>query len=235
MRGTRLWSSLIAPIVTGVTVGIVLLAAVPTYHRLFPGSPTRTAIHYFAPTDGLNLADGLRVSRTVKGDCSLGGSKSDFAVHETHRCYSKNLILDPCWDKTTFVTVVCVASPWSSTATVVRVRWWLYNLPGPKFQPRRWSYRADPNLRSFPTGLEVGHPRPALSRAAPWALELVNGDRCVIAGGASGEVASQPISYLCDHGFLVGYVDRRRQPWVIGYLRSRTSRVDKVAVAASWN
>jgi hypothetical protein len=127
------------------------------------------------------------------------------------RCITGNIILDPCFDSAARDPniVVCADSPWAHSAVLLRLTEPLPVAAG-----------------------NAGWEHPEL----PWALELANRDRCVVASGATFMVAGLRANYACATGaWVIGEVDRRRPPWSVFYLRSRDSSVlQAVGVRVAW-
>lgn len=99
------------------------------------------------------------------------------------RCFRGNTILDPCWKEASRHAVLCLPAPWSHRLARVDV---VGKLPPPVDFGNRW-----------------------------WALRV--GDdlavRCMAATGAAGVVHGKPVTYVCEHGWvLLGNGPNRSAP-----------------------
>jgi hypothetical protein len=86
-----------------------------------PGAAgARTRVHHFTPFDAVGqVKSGYRASNS-DGTCPQP-SHVDSRRHDAWRCRTGNLIRDPCFESPVSDTeLVCVASPWSHKAVVVR-------------------------------------------------------------------------------------------------------------------
>lgn len=99
------------------------------------------------------------------------------------RCFRGNTILDPCWKQAGRHDVLCLVEPWSHRLLRVRVSG---KLPPPARFGARW-----------------------------WALLAGGavGGRCTAAMGATGVVHREPVTYLCEGGWvLIGDGPDRSSP-----------------------
>jgi hypothetical protein len=70
----------------------------------------------------------------------------------------------------------------------------------------------------------------------PWALELANGDRCVILHEIDTALAGETVHYGCaDGGSVFGIVDRRFPVWTVNYLAPDAISSGLVEVVAAWS
>lgn len=128
---------------------------------------------------------------TVSGTClssSLVTPRRD-AWH----CMAGSQLYDPCFSSSGASGVVlCVTAPWSKTGVKVRLS------------------RPLPNASA-----KSGAPS---SGNQPWALQLYNGQTCVLTSGAALVVSGQSLDYTCTgvtSGGLWGFPSRHSQPWTI--------------------
>jgi len=69
----------------------------------------------------------------------------------------------------------------------------------------------------------------------PWALELGNGQRCVILTGATAPVVGMRINYGCGTGAqVVGDVDRSLPMWKVFYQGEKSISLNQVDVLTAW-
>ena len=122
------------------------------------------------------------------GTCHAG---SEAVGNGAYRCFSGNLVLDPCWAQADVANartlghhVLCAASPWQRTVARVRVR----HLPAADGLPRN-----------------------------VWGIRLVDGRTCTWLQGASSTHHGQRVSYTCGGRlYLYGEPDRSTPRWHIG-------------------
>jgi hypothetical protein len=100
-----------------------------------PATATRT-IRISPVTDhGVRKPGGRVTLRRARGTCLAG---SEAVGGATYRCFSGNLVLDPCWAQRGGDHVLCAASPWRRVVARVGVR----HLPAVQGVPRNvWGIR----------------------------------------------------------------------------------------------
>ena len=107
------------------------------------------------------------------------------------RCFRGNTILDPCWKQTGRHVVLCLPEPWSHRLARVDV---VGKLPPPADFADRW-----------------------------WALAVGDGlgVRCVAATGAAGVVHGKPVTYVCEHRWVLlgDGPDRSTSAWTMAVAR----------------
>lgn len=104
------------------------------------------------------------------------------------RCEAKGLSFDPCFVgmETKPMSAVCILSPWDKNRVQINV--------------------------SSPLNNEDHRPLD-MSRSLPWAIELINGERCQ-ATEPNQNFDSMPIVYRCnDTSFLFGRIQRCNPVW----------------------
>lgn len=179
---------------SGVLAAIALLAASASPPVLGTASHAveRTRLVRWSPFDAAgNIRAGLSVTRQ-RGGC---GRESELIGSVGYRCGYGQFIVDPCWrdgpERTDLV--VCAGTPWKQSVLRLRV----------------------PKLL-FDDGVTFG----AIPHR-PWALELVNGDRCRHYTGAYAAGRGQPqVAYHCESGVDLLMNLRRSSPlWTIGSAR----------------
>jgi hypothetical protein len=80
----------------------------------------RTKVHHFTPFDAVGQLKSGYLATHSPGDCPQP-SFVDSRRHDVWRCNTGNLIRDPCFESPVSDTeVVCVTSPWTHKALVVR-------------------------------------------------------------------------------------------------------------------
>jgi hypothetical protein len=183
-----------AAAIAGMLVVVGLLLS-PWTSDPAPAAAARTALRLFTPfaADG-GLRPGIVAHRRSGGGCHSGSFVSDSPT--AHRCFSGNLILDPCYREPHHSTrarvVFCVDSPWDRSAIRLGV---------------------SGRLRTSPRKARGG---------PPWALQLITDRRCVYASGATTVVRGSRLNYFCIGGrYLFGSPDRRRPLWRIREARDR--------------
>jgi hypothetical protein len=130
-------------------------------------------------------------THTRRGYCWTGSSSAD--RRDAWRCITGNLIADPCFSSSMSArSVVCPSGPWSRSGLRLQLT---------RALPRRLGNRARPSLK-----------------AQPWAIELTDGRRALLASGASEVAEGERLNYFFGAGSkegLWGYPDRAAEPWTI--------------------
>jgi hypothetical protein len=141
------------------------------------------------------------------------------------RCFSGNLVLDPCWqtyEPNGRAVAACLASPEDPRVELI----------------------VGPNIPAKPEASPPGS-------NVPWALEIANPDdpaqplQCVAAPWATGAVAGMRINWTCiplGHFSLrnpVGYAIGNLQvaggkPWTVFYVAASSSQAVEVTVITVW-
>lgn len=147
----------------------------------------------------------LTVKNELSGYCF---AQSQLNVREdAWRCQAQGTIYDPCFvhsgrKKT---EVICPQSPWVGESVRILVAEPLNN---------------------------QGHKTLDMSRALPWAIELVNGERCQ-ALETKEQFDGMPVRYRCSgENLLVGYLQRCRNEWSM--LEKTPTGVNTVALKRAW-
>lgn len=123
------------------------------------------------------------------------------------RCQTEGKIYDPCFVKTAGkkMEAVCPQSPWVGDSIQIEVSAPLIN---------------------------VNHTTLDMSRAFPWAIELVNGERCQ-AISTNEIVDNMPVRYRCsDSNVLIGYLQRCKTVWSM--LEKTSGGVVSVDFSRAW-
>jgi hypothetical protein len=167
----------------------------------------RTAVNtYVAWTASGALASGLHATNTVQGSCFTTSIALD--TSGVYRCMSGNDLYDPCFAGAASSDVLaCTASPWAGVTLL-------------------------DNTASLPVGDLPSSAPPTV----PWAIELVNGAKCVIGTGANSQIGGVTVQYYCSGTSVTSSVDQTSDPWTVQYDPSSTSSVlTSVAVATAWD
>ncbi|WP_298627850.1 hypothetical protein [uncultured Legionella sp.] len=126
------------------------------------------------------------VINKVSGECY---SQSQLIKREdAWRCQANGVVYDPCFVKTGVINneAVCPLSPWEADSTKIEVSTSLNN--------------------EYHIPLDM-------SRAFPWAIELVNGERCQ-AIDSNEFYDAMPVRYRCsNNNVLIGYLQRCKSVW----------------------
>ena len=169
-----------------------------------------TRVRIFTPFSPTGLNSGLTVKERVNGSC-MAGSLADASRVDAWRCSVGNQMHDPCFENSFGERglLACVQMPWTSSVTMLRP---ISPLPAPE------NDKGDPG------------------EILPWALELANGQRCVLLTGATGAVAGMRVNYECSDGYYVaGPIDRTLPLWRV-FHQSATGSIamDQIEVSAAW-
>jgi hypothetical protein len=177
------------------SVGVLFVTAVLTL--VLGGSAatgqSRTHVVKWSPfTRSGELKQAFHVRRAGRnGDCYL---ISEIVGDITYRCSAGHGLWDPCWrdgpERTS--NVICVPTPWTKTVERIHV----------------------PHLL-FRAGVDFGP-----LDDYPMALELADGNRCRLLGGAHDTVpGGQVVDYMCQHDIWLVRNLRRGRVWHIGAYR----------------
>ena len=104
-----------------------------------------------------------------------------------YRCFMGNYVMDPCWKESGRHSVVCLTQPWSTKVTRLRLTKALPSQDG--YGPSIWGLRLGGGV----------------------------GVDCQVSMGASGTVGKHPISYFCQHGWVLlgNHPDRSQPLWTM--------------------
>lgn len=89
-------------------------------------------------------------------------------------------------------------------------------------------------VRKWDFDRDVDRPAKADFSAAPWAVALLNGDKCVFATGTAEVVAGIRANYICSHGVALGLPDRSTRLWTIRYLSNDGAEARPTSIAKVW-
>jgi hypothetical protein len=230
---SSIWSKVLSPVAVGVIIFFVGVAWGKHEAR-----PTVTQRVLFHPSGYGVPARSLDVVGQLKGKCFANLSIADSGMGETHRCFAASgRILDPCWGSPVdpgvdpgvaappepLARVVCADDPWSGKVVLLRVTRWDVITRTPPYT-QRWDGLRDRKV-TF---------RRANMGAPPWALRLLNGDRCVFASGTADVIAGIRANYLCERGVGVGQPRRSAGLWTIMYLRNDRAETMPEAIEKVW-
>jgi hypothetical protein len=233
-----LWTSMLAPL----AVAAISFGSIVVWERYWSNSPLeRTGIRLLSVYDlaSFNVVDHDR------GNC-FSDSQVNPAVFEAHRCFGTrnrigkvdgelvrriNYIYDPCWNSydADGPRLLCIDSPWTREAVSFRVgRWMTFTKSG------------DIKYSHYPQS----DARASIRQTRPWAMELDNGMRCVLAGGMTYSVAGMRANYQCamtDHprdgtieGWVIGDPNRTLPVWIVSFIRSGDASAAERGVRVAW-
>lgn len=163
----------------------------------------RTAIASWSPFAPAGaVKPSLEIEPLGRGGCGSGPGSEAIGDYG-YRCGAKNWLDDPCWRDGPQPTdlVICPYGPWDRKAATIRV----------------------PHLM-LAAGVTFAAPVDA-GRDPPWALELANGSRCLLAQGAHDSIALKNgrrlvVDYFCGRSNVVLLRNLRRgRVWRIGTAR----------------
>lgn len=175
---------------------VLLAAAVLIIGSASGATHAGTTEYIFAPFTSGSVASGLRIVKTVRGNCWTGSEGT--ARADAWRCMSGNLIYDPCFSDQSSGGgrfVVCAQSPFVRTLV--------------KF------------VLAKPLPYSVGNKEGDPTKFDPWGVRLASGVTCVNIQGATGAIAGMRIGYFCSNqGVLVGSPKRTTATWRIFFAKS---------------
>jgi hypothetical protein len=180
-----------------------LIIAVP---GAFAGpSTTQTHIYQAFKSNG---QPAIHVVRTVHGHCVGGSSSTD--RDDAWRCFSGNLIYDPCFSSAKARgKLLCPAAPWKNSGVEL-----LY------------------------TGkLTGGDKGKASTSRLPWGIETTSGLKCAFASGATNVIGHNRLNYFCTTGKngLWGSPSRKSEPWTI-YIAAESAKhlSQRIGIKVAW-
>jgi hypothetical protein len=147
-------------------------------------------------------------STTTSGSC-WEGSLALYQDPTAWRCTAANQIMDPCFappGQPDATQLLCASAPWVPTTRLLLTQ----------------------SLPLDAANSPGSGPRPV------WAMQLANGDRCVLGTGTATQVGATTLEYLCTSGALAGEIDRSRQPWTVQYRAATSSTLRPLAVRNAW-
>lgn len=208
-----------------ISVFVVLGVSVPTVTIAQEATPevgevglTRTDTRYFLPFGGDGLNPALTVTETVSGACTAESLALPHRPDAWDCIDDGDQIYDPCIENPFTgpdqpVELVCAGAPFANEVVLLTVD-----------DPL-------PRDKEGPPGEDIFGPWDL-----PWALELANGDRCVLYHSASAVLAGETVHYSCaDGGLILGEVDRGQPVWTVNYLAADAVGSSLVDVTAAWN
>jgi hypothetical protein len=193
-----------------VLIFLMIAGAAMEFPALAQQTNASTRVRIFTPFNPVGLNPGLTVKERINGSC-MAGSLADASRTDAWRCNVGNQFYDPCFENSfgDRGLLACVLMPWTGDVTMLRP---ISPLPAAEN--------------------DKGEPGEIL----PWALELANGQRCILLTGATGAVAGMRINYECSDGFYVaGPIDRTLPLWrVFHQPASGSIALDQMEVSTAW-
>lgn len=127
---------------------------------------------------------------------------------EAWRCTVGNEIHDPCFEAAANTVVCPLDGPWTNTGLRIAL-----TVPLP---------------RDRANTLQQG-------MGQPWALQLADGSRCELLGGATGVVDGMRLNYACNSRLnLYGNPDRSARPWTIFAGAENATQLTTREVTIAW-
>ena len=207
-------------LVLAVVVGALAVGPRPgdlRAHDEAGGTQIKLFVPFTQPGSQLNPALRVRDRITFQGNPEINqGSCQSGSIRTTRpdawRCGTADPCFAPLGDES---VLACPSDPWSSEVTLLTVP------PLPSLEQCRQgppSCRQELDL----TGL-------------PWALELANGARCTLLGGATFGIVGMRVNYGCEGGgSVVGGPDRTRATWHVFFLAPGAFVLEQEDVEVAW-
>jgi hypothetical protein len=155
-----------------------------------------TAVTQVSPvTDSGALKPGYDVEHRYGGARCQSGSDTTGSAYRCFTPRSSAGVYDPCWVTASNDEVVCLTRPWLRRVVQLIVT----------------------------GGYDDTDPmRPS---AAPWGVQLTDGNRCLFQPGSVHAVNGRPVRYYCHHHVvLAGQFDRTHRQWQIRSYRNTTPK-----------
>jgi hypothetical protein len=191
-----------------VTLVAVLAVALGLGGCATSSPAAHTSVQGLAPSRTAATTALPAASTTTSGSC-WEGSLALYQDASAWRCTASNQIMDPCFTppgQPDAPQLTCASSPWAPATRLMLTQ---------------------------PLPLEAAN-SPGSGPRPVWAMELANGDRCVLGTGTATQVGAVTLDYLCTSGGLAGGVDRSHQPWIVRYQPARSSTLQPLAVRNAW-
>lgn len=157
----------------------------------------RTVVVRWSPFDASGAVKRTFRIKTIPGGCG-DASESEMIGGVGYRCGFGNYIIQTCWAASAGPTdsAICPTAPWDRKALRLRV--------GPRFIfDAGVTYAGAPNV--------------------PWALELANGNRCLMIATGTGPMPTPEgrriDRYICAHGINLAEPLRRGKRWAAAAAR----------------
>ena len=163
----------------------------------------------FTPFTTVGLSNNVSVVARGTGSC-WEGSVAVLGDRNAWRCTQGNEILDPCFSSPynfNLNYVACAGNPWSGIK-VIRL--------------------------SAPLPTSIANSSNGANLSSAWALQLGNGDHCVVGTGENAIVSGIIMDYYCISGAVAGSLDNNRQPWTIEYLPKGSDTISAISVRSAW-
>lgn len=190
-------------------IAALLLVGVAPVAAQDAAQPDRTEIRIMVPYGPSGLSSNLAVQSDVEGEC-MGNSLASPSRSDAWRCMSDNQILDPCFLQVMGdgAVLACLQAPWNLDVTRITLA-----APVPYGD----------------AGFDLG-------TAAPWAMELANGEQCTALTGATFGLVGLRANYGCTDGAVIfGEPDRSDDLWrVFYYAEDGGYTLEQVAVLTAW-
>jgi hypothetical protein len=192
----------------------------------------RTAVHTMLPYGPDGLHPDLNVTANVDGSCQTESLASPGRPDAWNCLGDDNQIYDPCFENAyaapdDTIELACLASPFTNDVV-------LMTLDQPLMRVKEQSHAARDAGAVY--GEDQGRDDGAASYwGLPWALELANGDQCVLGSRVDVVLAGEPVHYDCaGGGAILGHVNRDHPLWTVVYLEDGALATTMVDVTAAW-
>ncbi len=253
---SRICSGLVLILVAGLAAftpadGMLAQDATPTASTA-AGTGDRTDVRYVVPFTPNGLNPSLTSSATEEGVCGYPSSAALDRPDAWDCIGAEDQVYDPCFENP-FITpdepaqVACMESPFITDVVVLTLTEPLVReKETPAIEPIEptGDSESGPGMDAEPgegaePGVSMAEEAPGLTLEPwdlPWALELVNGDRCTLLGGDLTVMAGQTVQYGCANGGMVlGEVDHSQSVWTANYLAEGDVASSLVEVAVAWS
>jgi hypothetical protein len=204
-----------------VPLAVIAQDSTPQAQTAAPAAPpARTNARIFLPftADGLNAT--LTVAGNEKGVCGFG-SIATASRDDAWECTStSNRIYDPCFENPFTAAdqpgeLACFASPFDKNVVMLAL--------DEPLSRQKASPVVAPGEANFGAW------------ELPWALELANGDRCLLLSDVDVVMAGESVYYECGDGSILGDLNRGQPQWTVSYLADGDVGTTLTDVAVAWN
>jgi hypothetical protein len=207
-------------IVLVVPLAVIAQDSTPQAQTAAPAAPARTNARIFLPYTANGLNDTLTVAGNETGVCGFGSIATASRDDAWECTTTSNRIYDPCFENPFAPAdqpgeLACITSPFDKNVVVLALDEPLARQKdAPAVAPGEVNFGA---------------------WELPWALELANGDQCLLLSDVDVVMAGESVYYECGGGSILGDLNRGQPLWTVSYLADGDVGTTLTDVAVAWN
>jgi hypothetical protein len=207
-------------IVLVVPLAVIAQDSTPQAQTAAPAAPARTNARIFLPYTANGLNDTLTVAGNETGVCGFSSIATASRDDAWECTTTSNRIYDPCFENPFAPAdqpgeLACITSPFDKNVVVLALDEPLARQKdAPAVAPGEVNFGA---------------------WELPWALELANGDQCLLLSDVDVVMAGESVYYECGGGSILGDLNRGQPLWTVSYLADGDVGTTLTDVAVAWN